>query len=109
MQLRRGFRYPPFTSLANVLVHGESLEEVLGWTGHLKRWMRMSPPEGVKVMGPAPAPIPRIKRIYRYHLLLRAERRDVLSTALRGLLAFAEAAGIPRRNLVVDMDALHLM
>ena len=63
----------------------------------------------LSLLGPAPAPISRLKRIYRYHFLLKAERRDVLGGALRKMLAAAEVQGIPRRNLVVDVDAVHLM
>jgi primosomal protein N' (replication factor Y) len=63
----------------------------------------------VRVLGPAPAPIPRIKRIYRYHLLLKSDRRDALGSVLRSMLAHIEAANIPRRNITIDVDALHLM
>ena len=41
----------------------------------------------VRVLGPAAAPISRLKRIYRYHFVLKAERRDVLGAALRKMLA----------------------
>jgi len=40
---------------------------------------------------------------------LKAEKRQVLGAALRTMLAFAETQGIARRNLVVDVDAVHLM
>ena len=52
----------------------------------------------------APAPISRLKRIYRYHFLLKAERRDRLGVVLRGLLAFADREEISRRSVVVDVD-----
>ena len=109
MYFRRGARYPPLTALANVIVQSENLPEALAWAGTLGRWLAASRPAGVRVAGPAAAPISRLKRIYRYHFLLRAERRDVLRAGLRGLLAAAEANEIPRRALVVDVDALHLM
>jgi primosomal protein N' (replication factor Y) len=51
----------------------------------------------------------RLKRIYRYHFVLKAERRGALGEALRAMLAFAATQDIPRRNLVVDVDAVHLM
>ena len=73
------------------------------------RWMAARKPEGVRVLGPAPAPISRLKRIYRYHFLLKAERRDVLGGVLRELLAFVEREEISRRAVVVDVDAMHLM
>jgi primosomal protein N' (replication factor Y) len=61
------------------------------------------------VLGPCTAPIARIKGTYRFHLILKASSRRVLNAALRGMLVHAEAAQVPRRNLVVDVDALRLM
>lgn len=109
MYFRRGARYPPFTALANVIVQSEALTEALDWSGRLGHWLAKSRPEGVRVAGPAAAPISRLKRIFRYHFVLRAERRDHLRAALRGLLAKVDEEAIPRRAVVVDVDALHLM
>ena len=109
MYFRRGMRYPPFAVLANVIVQGEKLEEVLAWSAGLGKWIERAALKNVRVLGPAAAPISRLKRIYRYHFILKAERRDVLGAALRGLLAAAEMLGIPRRNLVVDVDAVHVL
>ena len=61
------------------------------------------------MLGPCTAPIARIKGVYRFHLILKAAARRALNAALRGMLAQADAAGIPRRNLVVDVDAQRLM
>jgi len=109
MYMRRGMRYPPFAVLANVIVQGEKLEEVLAWAAGLGKWFERAALKNVRVLGPAAAPISRLKRIYRYHFLLKAERRDVLGGALRAMLAAAETQAIPRRNLIVDVDAVHLM
>jgi primosomal protein N' (replication factor Y) len=106
---RRGARYPPFSVLANVLVQSEKIEEALAICAKMGRWLSARKPEGVRVLGPAPAPISRLKRIYRYHFLLKAERRDVLGAVLRELLAFVEREEISRRAVVVDVDAMHLM
>ncbi len=109
MYFRRAMRYPPFAALANVLIHSEQLEEVLAISTQLGNWLSANRPDTVRILGPAPAPIPRIKRIYRYHLLLKSERRDALSALLRQMLAHIEAANIPRRSVTIDVDALHLM
>ena len=61
------------------------------------------------MLGPCTAPIARIKGVYRFHLILKAESRKGLNGALREMLAHADEAGVPRRNLVVDVDALRLM
>jgi primosomal protein N' (replication factor Y) len=109
LQYRRWMHYPPYTVLANVLIQSERLEEASGWAGALGKWFAGRQLEKVRVMGPAAAPIVRLKRIYRYHFVLKAERRQVLGEVLRAMLVFAETQEIPRRNLVVDVDAVHLM
>jgi primosomal protein N' (replication factor Y) (superfamily II helicase) len=109
MQYRRWMHYPPFSVLANVLIQSEKVEEATAWAATLGRWFQQARLEKVRVLGPAAAPIVRLKRIYRYHFVLKAERRQVLGETLRAMLAFAETQGIARRNLVVDVDAVQLM
>ncbi len=109
MSFRRSLYYPPFAVLANVLVTSERMEEAAGWAAELGRYFERARPAGVKVLGPATAPLAKLKRIYRFHLILKAERRAALGDALRGMLAFAAEAGVPRRNVVVDVDAVSLM
>jgi primosomal protein N' (replication factor Y) len=109
MYFRRGMRYPPFSVLANVIVQSEKLEEVLEWSARIGRWVQARKFDGVRVLGPAAAPNSRLKRIYRYHLVLKSERRDVLQAALREMLAMVDREEIPRRGVVVDVDPMHLM
>jgi primosomal protein N' (replication factor Y) len=109
MKYRKWMHYPPFASLANVVVHSPRLEEAAGWAATLGRWFQSTPLEGVRVLGPATAPLARVKRIYRFHLVVKAEKRAVLARTLRLALAHADSVGIPRRNLIVDVDAVSLM
>jgi primosomal protein N' (replication factor Y) (superfamily II helicase) len=109
MNYRRWMHYPPFTVLANVVIQSEKLEEATAWAGTLGHWFQQARLDKVRVLGPAAAPIVRLKRIYRYHFVLKAEKRQTLGATLRAMLAFAETQGIARRNLVVDVDAVHLM
>jgi primosomal protein N' (replication factor Y) len=109
LYFRRAMRYPPFSVLANVIVQSERLEEVLDWSARLGRWVQQRKLEGVRVLGPAAAPKVRLKRIYRYHLVLKADRRDVLGAALREMLAVVDREEIPRRSVIVDVDPMHLM
>jgi primosomal protein N' (replication factor Y) len=109
LKYRRWMHYPPFGLLANVLVQSQKLEEAAGWSAELGKWFQKAAPEGVRMLGPCTAPIARIKGTYRFHMILKATSRKALNAALRGMLSHAESAGIPRRNLVVDVDALRLM
>jgi primosomal protein N' (replication factor Y) len=109
LHYRRWMHYPPYGVLANVLIQSNKLEEATGWSALLGRWFQKTPLEKVRVLGPAAAPIVRLKRVYRYHFVLKAEQRSALQRTLRAMLAHADAAGIPRRNLIVDVDAVQLM
>jgi primosomal protein N' (replication factor Y) (superfamily II helicase) len=109
LKYRRWMHYPPFGALANVLVQSQKLEEAAGWSALLGKWLQKAAIDGVRVLGPCTAPIARIKGVYRFHMILKSATRKALNEALRGLLAHAAAENVPRRNLIVDVDALRLM
>ena len=109
LKYRRWMHYPPFGVLANVLVQAEKLEDAAGWSAVLGKWFQKSAPEGVRVLGPCTAPVARIKGIYRFHLILKAASRRALNAALRGMMAHAVEADVPRRNVIIDVDAQRLM
>lgn len=109
LKYRKWMHYPPYGAIANILVRSQRLEEAAGWAATLGRWFQSAELPGIRVLGPAAAPIAKIKRIYRFHLLLKAERRDALSRALRAARDYTETAGIPRSGVAFDMDAISLM
>jgi primosomal protein N' (replication factor Y) len=109
LQFRRWMHYPPFAALANLIVQSPRMEEAAAWAAELGKWFQSAPFEGVRILGPATAPISRLKRIYRFHFVVKAEKRSALARALRAALAHAESLKIPQRGLIVDVDAVSLM
>jgi primosomal protein N' (replication factor Y) len=109
MQYRKWMHYPPHGVLANIIIQSPRLEEAAGWATSLGKCFASMQLENVRVLGPASAPIMRIKRIYRFHILLKATQRQALARTLRAALSHAEEVGIPRRNLIIDVDAVSLM
>jgi primosomal protein N' (replication factor Y) (superfamily II helicase) len=109
LQFRSWMHYPPYSALANVLVRSDKLAEALQWSGILGKWFEGTRHEGVRVLGPAAAPILRLKRDYRYHFVLKSASREKLNGLLRTMLAHAASQKIPRTQLIVDVDALWLM
>ncbi len=109
LQFRSWMHYPPYSALANVLVRSDQLDDALQWSGTLGKWFDSTRHEGVRVLGPAPAPIVRLKRDYRYHFVLKSPSREKLNTTLRAMLAHAAQKKIPRTQVIVDVDALWLM
>jgi primosomal protein N' (replication factor Y) len=109
LQFRKWMHYPPFSSVANVLVRSDKLDQALRYSGEIGAWFKNTRLEGVRVMGPAAAPIVRLKRDYRYHFVLKAERKETLNATLRAMLRHCDSLKIPRTSVIVDVDALSLM
>ena len=109
LRFRSWMHYPPYSALANVLVRSDRMEEALQWSGRLGKWFEKTRHEGVRVLGPAAAPILRLKRDYRYHFVLKSASREKLNAVLRSMLAHATSEKIPRTQVIVDVDALWLM
>ena len=109
LRFRSWMRYPPYSALANVLVRSDKLDEALEWSGTLGKWFEQNRHEDVRVLGPAAAPILRLKRDYRYHFVLKSPSREKLNATLRDMLAHAATRKIPRSQIIVDVDALWLM
>jgi primosomal protein N' (replication factor Y) (superfamily II helicase) len=109
IRFRKWMHYPPFTSVANVLVRSQDVNEAMRVTGALAKWFESAPKKNVRVMGPAPAPIVRLKREYRYHFLLKSTSRNEVNSLLRSMLAHAAEQKLPRQTIVVDVDALSLL
>jgi primosomal protein N' (replication factor Y) (superfamily II helicase) len=109
LRFRSWMHYPPYSALANVLVRSGNLDDALKWSGALGKWFDQTRHEGVRVLGPAAAPITRLKQDYRYHFVLKSPSREKLNGTLRAMLAHASQQKIPRTQVIVDVDALWLM
>ena len=96
--------YPPFNALANVLIRSDKMEDALKYSGLIGKWFETVRHEGIRVLGPAAAPIVRLKRDYRYHFLLKAASREKLNSLLRTMLAHAQQQKIPRTNIIIADD-----
>jgi primosomal protein N' (replication factor Y) (superfamily II helicase) len=109
LRFRSWMHYPPYSALANVLVRSDKLDEALRWSGILGKWFEKTRYEGIRVLGPAAAPIVRLKRDYRYHFVLKSASREKLNATLRSMLVYASQEKIPRTQVIVDVDAVWLM
>ena len=109
LRFRSWMHYPPYSAIANVVVRSDELDEALNWSGVIGKWFERTRHEGVRVLGPAAAPILRLKRDYRYHFVLKSTSRETLNTTLRAMLAYTAEQRIPRTQVIVDVDALWLM
>jgi primosomal protein N' (replication factor Y) len=105
---RRMMLYPPFSAMANVLVRSEKQEMAMRMGGELGTLL-VPPPEKLKILGPAEAPVPRLKAEYRYQFLIKAASRKALNELLQQIRRFAADRKWPATSLVIDVDPLTLM
>lgn len=108
IQFRRLMRYPPFSALANILVRSEKQEDALAMSAEIGRFLN-PPPEGLKLLGPAEAPVAKLKTEYRYQLLIKAASRKKLNETLTNLRKFALEKRWSPTALVIDVDPLTLL
>jgi primosomal protein N' (replication factor Y) len=108
---RRNLSYPPFVALASLLVHGDDLARVQATAAAVRAALDRSNTErGCRVLGPAPAPLARLRGEHRVQILLKSRNRPRLRTLIE--MALGEAAREPGCDLGsvnVEIDPVNLM
>jgi primosomal protein N' (replication factor Y) (superfamily II helicase) len=105
---RRMLHYPPLTALASILLRDRKIENAIRWSRALAAYFAPFEDRGVKVLGPAAAPLARLRKEYRYQFLLKSPQRSALSQALSGALDFCTKKEIPETAVIVDVDPTSL-
>ena len=105
MRFRHAMRYPPAVSLVSAVVRGthyrNTMQEATGLVARIQ-----GRPSRFRVLGPAPAPIGRLRGEYRVQLFLKGpHRREMREAVLAALDGRAEL----HRRVVVDVDPLWLL
>ena len=110
MKMRKALQYPPFVRLARILMTGTDEDEVAAIAGKICGVVEKEASGGrVQYMGPAPAPLAKVRDRYRYHIILKSQS----GTALRRVLANVYNSAGFRHNrkisVVLDIDPQNLM
>jgi primosomal protein N' (replication factor Y) (superfamily II helicase) len=109
LHYRQVMAYPPFTSLANIIVRDSNLEKAITWSRELSQFLASHNGDGIRVLGPASAPLARLKTEYRFQFLLKSKRKAPLTKILSRVLAYCDKKEIPQTAALVDMDPLQLL
>jgi primosomal protein N' (replication factor Y) len=109
LEYRRVMSYPPFTSLANVIVRDRSLDQAIKWSRELSQFFALHAANQIHVLGPASAPLARLRSEYRFQFLLKSRKKAALAKLLFRAVSHAETKQIPETALLVDIDPLQLL
>ena len=108
LERRAALEFPPFVRLAAVRLQGNVEPRVKGAAERLAAVARRHIEQGLpaSVLGPAPAPLARLRGKHRYQLLLRARDHGPLHQLGRALTAAHELSGV---ELSIDIDPAALL
>ncbi len=112
IEFRKRFRYPPFTALANLVVSGPDRDESRRGAEELAESLKSfrlqhSDLARMRILGPAPAALERLKRDYRHQILIKTTDRRELNQVLRDTLASLDKK--KTRQIQVDIDPVRLL
>lgn len=105
LRFRKVFHYPPYTRMIQLLARDKSRDKAEGEIRRIVRKVYDDPrSRDIRISGPAPAPLERLRNQWRFQLLLRAPSarrlREVVTDALQER---------PSVDVVVDVDPVELM
>jgi primosomal protein N' (replication factor Y) len=110
ISFRRSMHYPPFMALININVRDKDFEKANAAAMDLSRELREVAKDGsLRILGPAPAPIARIKGDHRFQILIKARSRKRAREALDLAMQRVIAAGHNPRCFSVEVDPISLM
>ncbi len=113
LDARRSPAYPPFASIANVVVSGTDQNLTATATFEAARWVKALAAKAriidLELVGPAPCPIDRIKDRWRWHFLLKSSKHTVMTRVARYIAEKCPVKKQGELRLVVDRDPVGLL
>jgi primosomal protein N' (replication factor Y) len=106
MRFRKAMRYPPVVSLVNVVVRSRTFAGAMDDAAEVVQKVRAADTDALRVLGPAPAPLGKLRGEYRAQLLIKGTNRRRIREALQAALASRPEL---QRRMVVDVDPLSVL
>lgn len=107
---RKDLFYPPFARILRVVAASEERElpetVLTQYRDHLVRFVETQK-LGISVLGPSPAPLERLKTLWRWHLILKSASPADLTRALSALRAMKLRTG--KVKVLFDLDPQEMM
>ena len=105
LTFRQSMQYPPSVAMINAVVRAGSMPDALRDAGEIVAALRWGG-EPYRVLGPAPAPLSRLRGEHRAQLFLKGTQRGTMRKSLQKVL---EARPEIRRRTIVDVDPMTVL
>lgn len=108
IEFRRRFYYPPVTGMVSILFRGADERAVDKVATDVSKGIekRASSLRQFRMQGPAPAPLARLKGVYRYQVLARSAQRAELRKAVHEAVGALKTTSV---EIVVDVDPINIL
>jgi primosomal protein N' (replication factor Y) len=103
---RRAMRYPPQIAMVNVVVRAATFDQAMEGASVLAEAARRAAASAFAVLGPAPAPIARLRGEHRAQFFLKGTNRRAMREAIREAMARHPALA---RKASVDVDPVSML
>jgi primosomal protein N' (replication factor Y) (superfamily II helicase) len=103
---RSAMNYPPFSALAAILVKDRVFDRARAGAATVASILRGRASRSLQILGPAPAPLERLRGDYRVQVIVKAASRRERQTALAELLEELDRRKSRVENLVIDVDPI---
>jgi primosomal protein N' (replication factor Y) len=110
IRYRKSLGYPPFVALASLLTHGEDFTQVMSTASEIRKALDEANTErACRILGPAPAPLARLKGEHRVQLLVKSRSRPRLREVIDLALSNASERGCDLHTVNLEIDPVNLM
>ena len=106
---RKAMFYPPFTALAGIVVTNRDKETAASAARDVSEYLNGVRTDSVRILGPAPAPLERVKQVHRYQLLIKATSRPPLHRMLEKLRTYIDEQKLGGTRIQIDVDPVSLL
>ena len=106
LAFRTAMRYPPVVSLANAVVRARTFAGAMDDAADLAQKVRDADGGTLRVLGPAPPPLGKLRGEFRAQLLVKGTNRRKIRETLQA--ALASRPDLQRRT-IVDVDPLNVI
>ena len=107
---RQNHTYPPFVALASLMAHGTDMVRVRAEAVDLRKELdRANSERAARILGPAPAPLGRLKGEYRVQLLIKCRNRLQLRKIIDDALKSLSGRNVSLRSINVEIDPVSIM
>jgi primosomal protein N' (replication factor Y) len=107
---RQRLGYPPFSALALIGIKHRDLGTAEQQAGIFRSALdKANSDRSCRILGPAPAPLSRLKGEYRIQIIIKGSNRSKMREVLEVAAFDAESSGCDIRNVTVEIDPINML